>query len=164
MATLPVSYASVSDILTIDPKLGSLSAVTSAQLFFTLGQAEALINGKIVRNYTLPLPSVPPILASIAADVAIYYVLVKRLFTAKELESSPWPDRYKEALDVLDQIADGKVLLLGTDGALIANRTDVADIFSTTQGYLPTMTERGPEYDIVDTNKIDDLNDERENL
>lgn len=164
MATLPVSYSAVSDILTVEPKIGSVTAVTSAQLFFTLGQAEALVNGKIVRNYTLPLPSVPPLIASISIDVAIYYILVKRLFTATQLEDSPWPDRYKEALETLEQISEGKMLLLGTDGAVLATRTDLSEVFSTTQGYLPTMTERGPEYDIIDTNKIDDLNTERENL
>ena len=160
--TLPVSYTSVTDLLELVPEIGSLSAITSAQLFNFCGQAESLVNAKIVRNYSLPLASIPPLLNTLSTTIAGYYVFSRRLYVgAKQLENSPWPDRFKEAISTLEEIADGKLLLVGGNGAVLTTRTDIALAQSNTMNYIPTMSELDAPNNFIDTDKIDDLLDER---
>ena len=162
MPISPVSYTSVSIMISMIPDLGSVSTLTSAHLYTYAGQAEALVNAKIARHYSLPLASIPPLLETVATDIAVYYVLVKRLFTQERLTTSPWPDRYKEALTTLDAIADGALTLVDTAGTIIGARTDVAEVYSTTMDYTPTFHEGPWVTHVQDEDKIEDELDKRD--
>lgn len=160
-AIYAVSYTSISKMLSILPDLGSVTTLTSAQLFEFAGQAESEINAALVKKYSLPLSGEVPILTTLATDIAIYKVLTRRLFTSERLAASPWPDRYKEAVAQLDKIAAGDLMLVDASGTAIGDRTDLAETFSTTQNYVPTMWE-GPTPDhVIDPQKIKDEADRR---
>jgi phage gp36-like protein len=129
MPTLTTSYTSVENLLRVLPDIGSVTTLASAHLTFFIGQAEAIINGRISQRYALPLSAVPQQLESVATDIAIYYLLAKRLYTGKQLEASPWPDRYKEALETLGEIAEGAITLTDTAGTVLAGRSDIAQVY-----------------------------------
>lgn len=160
--TLPVSYSSVSHVYTTLPDLGSATSLSSAHVFEFLGKAESVINAKIARMYSLPLPSVPPLLTALSTDIAIYFILSQRMFTAERLNQSPWPDRYREALATLDQVARGDLLLVDSAGALIGGRTDVAEVWSTTKGYEQTFWEGSWSLQVQDPDKLEDEGDRRD--
>lgn len=78
-----------------------------------LGEAEDVINGYIGRRYALPLTTsagqaaaTPETVKRLAIDIARY------LLTGTEvMESEAVRNRYKDAISLLDKIADGKVRL-----------------------------------------------------
>ena len=160
-ATYVVSYTTVSLMFVTLPDLGSVTTLTSLQLATFAGQGEALINAKISPMYSLPLTAEVPILQAVATDIAIYNVLTRRLFTSKQLETSPWPDRYKESMGILDKIADGTIPLVDSSGTVLSGRTDQAEVYSTTKNYVPTFWEGPTEDHIQDADKIDDEADRR---
>lgn len=157
-----VSYTTVSLMLTTLPDLGSVTTLTSAHLYTYASQAEALVNARLARHYSLPLATVPPLLEAVSTDIAVYYALVKRLFTAERLNASPWPERYKEALETLEGVADGTLTLVDTAGTIIGARTDIAEVYSTTQGYTPTFHEGPWTTHVQDDDKIEDETDKRD--
>lgn len=160
---LPITITSVGAIIEAQPVIASASLITSAQLALHLGQAEAKVWAKTSLRYDVPISPVPPMLQSICLDLAVYGVLVKQAILANTLEDSPWPDRYKEALEELEGVADGTMPLLTSSGTVIApseNPSTYAYGFPNT-AYQPTFTELPPEYNRPDPDKLEDLLDER---
>jgi phage gp36-like protein len=91
-----------------------------------LSDADAEIDAYLATRYQLPLASVPPVLARMAADVARY-----RLYDDKAVESVRV--RYQDAVSLLKRMARGEVqlpaalpLAATTSGAgnAVAARTD----------------------------------------
>lgn len=150
-----LAYTSVSKIFAIAPMVGSLTSLDSSQLFQYAEYAEALVNGTIVKHYTLPISDSVPLLEAIATDITIHDVLVKHVFTRERLKDSVWPDRFKRSMKMLDSIADGKTLLVNSAGTLIGARTDVAQIKTNQMDYQPTMTELPEEDQVQDEDKTD---------
>src|SRR3990167_2648891 len=154
--TFPVSYSSVSLMMTVLPDLGSVTTLTSAHLANFAGAAQAQVNARIARHYSLPLASEIPELQRLTTDIAIYYTLTRRLFTQERLNSSLWPDRYKEALETLSEIADGTIPLIDASGTILGARVDVAEVWSTTKEYVPTFHEGGWPEQVQDLDKLED--------
>lgn len=71
-----------------------------------LTDADAEIDAYLAVRYTLPLPSTPPRLTSLAADIARY-----RLQDDNPLDEAV--ARYRQAIDFLREIANGKAALPG---------------------------------------------------
>ncbi len=159
---LPIAYGTVTDVYNNQPGIETVSNITSATVAFFLGKAEALINGKIIRSYSLPISPTPPLLQTLAADIATYYIVAQRLFTAKTLEDSPWPLTFKEAIETLNEVAKGETPLVSSAGAIISKRTDVEEVWSNTQDYEPTFSELPEETEqFIDPDKVDDLRGDR---
>jgi len=159
--TYPVSYSTVSEVLTTLPMIGSVSNITSAHLATYLGKAQAEINTKLSRLYSIPFTVEVPILQTLATDMAVYFVLAQRIFTQEKQNKSEWPEKYKRAIEILDDIADGKIMLIDSTGAVIEGRGDIAEVFSNTMDYVPTMAEIDITDESVDKDKIDDEIDRR---
>lgn len=155
---MPLSYTSVARIRMMYPLIASLTNVSSQQVALFAGDAEAHVNGVIARSYTVPATGagVPPLLETIATDLAVYRIL-RRLFSQEKLKDSDWPGTFKAAEDQLDEIGSGKLLLLDASNAIITGRTDVAEVWSTTKDYDRTFTELHEFDQIVDQDKVDDL-------
>jgi len=107
-----VSYATVADLvarygeqelvqLTDRTGAGVINAAVAGR---ALADAEAEINGYLAVRHTLPLASVPPLLARIACDIARY-----RLWDDRASEEVRM--RYEDARRVLEAIAAGRVTL-----------------------------------------------------
>lgn len=163
MTTLPVSYTTIGIMQSILPDIGSITTLTSAHIAVFAGQGEALINAKISKAYSLPLTAEVPLLQGLSTDIALYYLLSRRIYGPERLNASPWPDRFKEAMVILDDVGAGKIALVTSSGAILGARTDIAEVFSTTMGYEPTFFEGGQWGDqIIDKDKITDELDKRD--
>ena len=80
------------------------SSVDAEVLARALGDADAEIDGYLAARYALPLPTVPPVLARIACDIARY-----RLW--EDLASEEVRRRYEDARRLLEAISRGTVSL-----------------------------------------------------
>jgi phage gp36-like protein len=161
MNTFPVIYTTVANILESLPSVGSITNITSAVVANFIGRSDALINAKISKQYTLPIVGDVSILQSLSIDITLYNLLAKRIFAGEQLSKSPWPDRYKEALDTLDEISTGILPLITSSNEVIASCTAGLP-WSSTMDTLPTMTEDDMTLNLVDTVKIDLIRGERE--
>lgn len=162
-ATLPVSYTSASLVQQTFQAVGSMTTITSGIIALNAGDAEAFINAKLAKSYALPLATTPPILQSLATDLTIYYLITRRnLWTAEQVKQSTWPDRYKSIMEMLEQIASGQLPLVDGSGDLLEQNTSNAPIISTTSGYIPTFNEDQPSEWSQDSNKMDDIEGDRD--
>lgn len=155
-------YTTVERVLDILPAVGSLTSITSGHLATFIEDAEADINAMIANQYAVPVSGTPPLLRSIATDLACYRVLSRRVFTQERLKDSVWPDRYKEADERLQKIAEGKIALVNSSGTLIATSAARAEVWSDTMDYHPTFHEGPDTSHIVDEDKLDDIAEERD--
>lgn len=153
---MALTYTSVDRVHNVLPNIGSNSAITSAQKVEMLEYAEAEVNARIAKRYTVPVAGTIPVLISIATDLGIYRILSRRIFTGQKLKDSAWPDRFNEALATLKEIEDGGISLVNSDGTVVGARTDIAKLKTTTDGYVPTFTDAIPFGDMVqDSDKVD---------
>ena len=155
-----LSYTSVDKMLGTLPAVGSMTTVMSADLFTFAADAEGLVNAKLSRLYTVPVVGGPPVLGTLATDIALYRLLALRLFTQEQLNASPWVDRYKEAMDILDDIAAGEITLVTTAGGVVEGVT-TGEPWSNTLDYTPTFAEDAFESSVVDPDKLDAIANRR---
>lgn len=160
-ATLPVSYTSVEYIRYVVPEISSISTVTSLHLAHYAGKAQAEMNAKLSLRYSIPFTVDIPILTTIATDLACYYALSRKPLIGAASKADPWLDRFKEARDMLDKLADGTYELVDASNQVLGQRSDVMQFYSNTKGYQPTFDERDPEAWATDQDKLDDLEDSK---
>jgi phage gp36-like protein len=155
LATLPVSYTNAEVVFASFPELGSASNMTDEHVVAMAGMVEARINAKLRGRYDLPFTSEFPVLRSIATDMTIYRLLM-RTMTGKALSDSPWPERWKEAMEDLESLCAGSMSLVDSAGDALAVDTTRAKINSTTFSYAPTTSELDPGAWPIDGDKVDD--------
>src|SRR3989304_2549607 len=156
--SLVVSYTSANLMIQTLPEINSISTLNASLMLHHAGRAEAFINAKIAKRYSIPILGQVPLLETLATDLAIYNVLCSRIVIKEE---HPWFIRYKNSLDILDQIADGKLALVGEDGVIMTGREDIMECWSNTKGAVPTFWEGPDTLQIQDSDKIDDEADKR---
>ena len=127
--TLVLSYTTTDILLTVMPDIGSRTALTSAQIMNFAGEAQAEVNGAIVKHYALPLTVEVPALQAVTNRIAIYNILALRVFTAERLNASAWPAEYEKAKEWLARISTGEIPLVDASGTVVAPRTDVAEVW-----------------------------------
>ena len=98
------------------------------------------------------LVETPAIIKSLAEDIASYYVM-RGLYSGKMPSTNEWIDRYKEAKDILKQIAEGTLQIEGIT-------VDVGAIQSSTKDYKRTFDERDETDWRTDPEKLEDLADD----
>lgn len=160
MATLTQSYTTVDNLLRIIPAVGSISTVTSSTLAYFIGLTEAEMNAHLAKMYTLPLTVKSPLLEMICNDIALYNIMAKRVFTSEQINKSEWPNRFKAASELLNQIADGSVPLLSETNAVIAKAAG-SGVWSNNMNYTPTFNEDGDIESTIDQDKLTDIEDSR---
>lgn len=152
-------YTSVTRINSAFPSLSSVTNITSGVIDQYITDTEAEIDAYISGRYTLPLPSVPAILAAIATRETIYRVTVQRAliqFPPAQQGRHPLQQQHIDDQKLLQKIADGDLTLVASGGAEIAASLAKQEIYSTTMTYVPTFSE-GSQYDQVqDQDKLDD--------
>jgi phage gp36-like protein len=159
---LAASYSTVSACFVTLPELGSITTLTSAHVADAIGHAQAYVNARLAKTYALPFSQDIDVLQTLTTDLAIYRLLTRRLYTAERLQTSPWPDRYKEAITMLDAIAAGEMPLVGSGGVIVGGRSDVTEVWSTTKDRVPTFWE-GPTGDhSQDAEKLEHEADRRD--
>ena len=156
-------YTTVDRVYNLEPLCGSLSDLTSSQIVTAfIEPTEGEIHARISRRYEVPVADTVPVLIGIADDLVVYRILSRRMFTADQLKNSVWPDRFKESLETLGEIAKGTILLVNSAGTLISQRSSVAEAQSNVDNYLPTFHDGGGWLDQVkDGDKATDEADAR---
>jgi phage gp36-like protein len=159
--TVVVSYSTVENILTTLPNVQSRSNITSSDIAEFLSRGETIINAKLAKSYALPFTTPIPILETISTDIGAYLLLSRRFFAQEKTNSSPWPDRFKEAMGLLDEIAAGEMALVDANGNVIAASDNVMPVWSNTKNHHPTFYEDHVLNQILDRDKVLDNRDER---
>ena len=98
------------------------------------------------------LETVPAIIKSLAEDIASYYVM-RGLYSGKRPSTNEWINRYKEAKETLEKIAEGTLQIEG-----IALKVGI--IQSSTKDYKRTFDERDETNWKTDPDKLEDLADD----
>lgn len=128
--------------------------------------AEDEVNKKLakiydVSNFLATSTSVPPLLRSICTQLSIGYFWYNS--SRGGTESLERGDKFIEkAMSNLDLIMENKIALTDTTGSLITKRSGVKGVLSTTNTYTPTFAEDSPLEWSVDTDKLDDIDSERD--
>jgi len=156
--SLPVSYTTASLMQMTLPEIGSISTMTQSLMLHHAGRAEAYINARLSKLYSMPLSSTSPILETLATDLAIYNVLTARISIEAE---HPWFARYKGAIDMIEKIADGEIPMINSSGEIIGGRGDQSEFYSNNMNYIPTFYEGAEENQVRDKDKVDDETDRR---
>tara|TARA_Y100000310_G_scaffold78084_1_gene74719 strand:+ start:11132 stop:11638 length:507 start_codon:yes stop_codon:yes gene_type:complete len=155
-----VSYTTVSLMNMTLAEIGSMATMTNSVLLLHAYGAENIINAKISKRYSLPITDSVPILETLATDMAIYRVITGRIVLTKE---HPWFARFKDMNKTLDQIANGDLQLVASDGTVLAGKnTGAMEVWSNTKDYAPTHWEGDWTLHIQDEDKIQNEADERD--
>jgi phage gp36-like protein len=148
-----MAFCENTDVLT---NLNMLATeVPSALLAKAIIKADAEIRAAFSSDLLIALDALettPAIIKSLAEDIASYYVM-RGLYSGKMPSTNEWIDRYKEAKETLEKIANG---ILQMEGITV----DVGAIQSTTKDYKRTFDERDETNWGPDPNKIEDLGDD----
>lgn len=146
-----MSYCSASDILT---NLQMTEAeVPEALRTKAVTKADAKINSILPSEIVTAIESsTPEVIKSIAEDIGAYYVM-RGLYSAENPNRTEWLNEYKDAIQSLIDIRDGKAEI---DGITI----DEQQILSSTEDYKSTFDTRDETTWGVDSDRIDDLEDE----
>ena len=158
------TYTDVSRCYATVPAVGSATSVQSNEMAFFIENAEGIINAKLAKLYTVPVlinSVAPPVLTAIATDLALYRALALRMFTQEQINKSVWPDRFKEAMELLDEIAAGEMLLVAS-GSVLETDSSRIKLESNTQGYTPTFNEDSFLQSTQDPDKLDDIANDRD--
>jgi phage gp36-like protein len=139
--------------------MGSLTTISSevvSALFIV--QVEAMINAKISKLYSVPVAGSPPLLEMIARDLSMYRILSRRVYPQERASNSDWPDRFKESMELLDQIANGEMTLLTSSGVAVSQLSTTGAVpWSNTSNYTPTFLDDGDDIGaVIDPDKQDD--------
>jgi len=157
-----VNYTSVDRITDQLPALIKDTDISSSTLCSYAEDAENEINGSLARRFTIPVSGSPPLLQTIATKIATGLLLSQHIFTQERLKKSEWPDAFLEApREMLEKLASGEMTLVNSAGTLVEARNDVGTVWSNTSAYEPTITELPETRQIVDPDKIEDLESDR---
>lgn len=159
--SLPASYSTVENVQLVLSAIGSVTSINSASIAALIGRGQARVDARLARRFEVPFAGPPPIIETITTDLAAYEIL-RRLFTAQRMNNSEWPDRFRDADKLLQELADGKAEIVTASGTVLQGRNDVAEIWSSSENYLPTFHEGPIGTQVRDSDKISDLLSERD--
>ena len=138
---------------------------TLALINLNITRSDNLINSKVAVRYDVSswTVTVPPMVQSLSEDIATYYTM-RASFAGDSTAVNEWADRYKEAIAMLDQIRDGDMDLVDSTGNLLdeVSDADPGSVSSTTMDYAPTFGEDDDLSMVIDTDKLDALDDDRD--
>jgi len=124
-------------------------------------RAENIINHALSKRYTVPFTAVPPLVTTLAIDVASYFIM-RSLYTKDSQNKNDWvDDLLKTAKEELEDLANGKRSLLDSNGAAIA-QLEVNNISANRQSYTPVFDMDAVENQNVDNNLMADIAVERD--
>lgn len=156
-----MTYATVTEVINTLPQIGQVSTLTSAAILTAIIRAESIIDASISRRYVVPVTPTPPLLTTLSCDLTIYRLMTRRLFSGEQMNKSDWPEKYKEAMEMLQAIADGSLQLVNSAGAVIVPTVGADIAWTNTQGYTPTFNEDGDLNSVIDPDKLVDIDASR---
>lgn len=112
-----MAYCDLTDILGVIPELELTQLtddsvppvmVNQSAVDQAIAAAETLINGYIGSRYPLPLSSVPELINTIALDITVYKLYLRR---KKKMPPEPIVTGYEDAKKLLKDIQGGRISL-----------------------------------------------------
>ena len=141
----------------------SVGEVPAANVTQAITKAEAIIRTKLPHDLVDDidaLATTPPIVKSMAQDLASYFVM-RGIYRDNAPELSAWVDTYKR-IDNEDPDAPGILQLIRNQEVSIDEIEDQVQMLSSTNGYIPTFANDDPRKWGIDQDRLDDIADERE--
>ena len=141
------------------------NTVGSTAVGLHITRADNIINGNLsIFGAPFGPANIPPIVKTVSIDISGHFVM-RTLFTQESQNKSEWTGTlYSNAMKILGELVNGKMLLLDSTGAVI-EMTEIeaeSDIKSNTEGYSPTFAEDIEVNQTLDSDKLDDIASERE--
>ena len=122
-------------------------------------RAESIVNSYLSARYSIPFTVVPPIVRTLSEDIASYFH-IRGVSVQDGQRDNPWYTSYKLAIDMLEDIKDGKTQLSLTDGSAVGP-VSTSRFLSSTDGYSQTFNLDTPDNWGVDSDRLDDIEDGR---
>ena len=156
------TYTTVNNVLSLYPRIGSYSSISSSAIAFYIDQAENEVNAYLANNYTLPFSATPPMVETLSTEYSLVKIL-ERFFTQEVGSRNEWVGERKNfVFDMLNKINNGDIGLINSSGELIVyNAGDT--IFSNTMEYTPTFTMLDETLQQIDSDRLEDEYDVIEN-
>lgn len=141
----------------------TLDSATTLVISKCITWAENEVNKKLAKRFDISAfqTTVPPHVTTMTERLALGYFHENNsrggkdaIARAKELK--------QEVRDNLDELAAGKLELVNTAGSIILPRSSRPGVLANTDGYSSTFAEDDPLSWSVDSDKLDDISDNRE--
>jgi phage gp36-like protein len=135
-----MAYATANDVLGRYPPaktmVGSsaqdISTADISSLYIFGG--EGIVNGYLGAKYTLPIAMPEPLVTQVTADIALYKMCEDKLPRIPDFAEK----RYVHAIEILEMLRDGKMVLSSDQEILTAGGDQ--DAWSATGSYHPTFS------------------------
>ena len=129
-----------------------------------IARADAFINAKLARRYSVPFTTTPPLILMIAEDITSYYTY-RSLYaqdnqnTSTRLSEYAGPEGTITAFALLEQIRLGEMDLVDTAGSLISETASEQDdaVEMTNEEYVPIFDVDDTLNQEVDSNRLTDI-------
>jgi phage gp36-like protein len=169
---MAITYCTVADVRNIINPNGTVEGVDSdslsdAKVETHIERAESLINSYLGSKYTTPFltGNIPPLVKTVCIDIAAYYCLYV-IYSRDSQNINDWVlDYYNRHIDkdnqqgTLNLLRNGDLVLLDINGNELPRTSE--PIESNNEDYHPTFDVDAPENWTQDTNKLDDIANER---
>ena len=140
------------DTTNVGALLVGVTAADIKTLYLTM--ADNIINSKLGSRYVVPFTTIPPIIVTIATDLAAYYTM-RALFTSDSQNKSEWTASYKESIKMLDEIAEGKVPVVDANGNEMPFKAQ--SLSSNNQKFHTTFDMDNLDNSIIDDDLINEI-------
>jgi len=164
-----MAYSSLTSIITIVPDLpntgtsnGYSTTVQVVERHIT--RADAVINSKIAKRYSVPITPTPPFLAQLSEDITTYFTYRSFYRQDNHNKLDYFEELKEDAFSDLEKIREGELDLIDTSGSLIPEATSSL----TTSMVDSTDIDHQPFFDVddvsdwkFDNDLIDDIKDKR---
>ena len=121
---------------------------------YFIERVDDYIDARLASVYTVPFTTTPPVIRTISMHLAAYYLVRRQYVQARRTDGDSWQKEFKEfGNEMLDEIIEGKILLIDSSGSSLARRAG-RGISSSTGAYDPTFNEGAPENWHTDRGKL----------
>ena len=127
-----------------------------------IGDADAIINSKLSRRYTVPFSPVPPLITTISRNIAAFFVM-RTIFTEGQNKSDWTLQLYNDGMDILQGLADKKQDLQYADGSTVPEKDAATKVYSKVKNYAPIFELDDPLNHAVSQTRLDDIAEMRAN-
>lgn len=157
-----MAYASFNDVLGRYPPAKTMVGSSTQDIstsdissIYIYG-AEGIVNGYVGAKYETPLSTPDPLVTQVTADIALYKMCEDKLPRVPDFAER----RYQHAIEILEAVRDGKMVLSSDQTVLTAGGDQ--DAWSSTGSFHPTFSPVLGELDQrVDADFVDQERDER---